>query len=142
MKSETSPSETSFSRLNLRSDVENTSFHKDLPDSAVPVQLRQSYIKSSKKCVEDRICGQLSADIILFFPKPVIEFQLSDEDGVLLQSLCIVMRYLQSKNVNLKNGSVYIRNRISMADCISDFGFCQDGLVYSCYGDNGFERES
>ena len=50
-----------FSRLNLRSDVENTSFHKDLPDSAVPVQLRQSYIKSSKKCVEDRICGQLSA---------------------------------------------------------------------------------
>ncbi|WP_418614831.1 hypothetical protein, partial [[Ruminococcus] torques] len=25
--------------------------------------------------------------IILFFPKPVIEFQLSDEDGVLLQSL-------------------------------------------------------
>ena len=68
-----------FSRLNLRSDVENTIFHKDLPDSAVPVQLRQSYIKSSKKCVEDRI--------ILFFPKPVIEFQLSDEDGVLLQSL-------------------------------------------------------
>ena len=50
-----------FSRLNLRSDVENTIFHKDLPDSAVPVQLRQSYIKSSKKCVEDRICGQLSA---------------------------------------------------------------------------------
>lgn len=53
----------------------------------MPVQLRQSYIKSSKKCVEDRICGSFLPDIILFFPKPVIEFQLSDENGVLLQSL-------------------------------------------------------